>query len=50
MKRRLIYIIVAVLAFAVSACTAEEMVNALKEYSDMYISPYVMVCYGWSFP
>ena len=42
MKRRLIYIIVAVLAFAVSACTAEEMVNALKEYSDMYISPYIM--------
>ena len=42
MKRRLIYMIVAVMAFAVSACTAEEIINALIGYSNMYISPYVM--------
>lgn len=34
--------IVAVMAFAVSACTAEEIINALIGYSNMYISPYVM--------
>ena len=34
--------VVAVMAFAVSACTAEEVIDAIRGYSDMYISPYVM--------